>query len=227
MPLSERPGPFAGQIRIGELFQSERADARQIVGSAKFRRPFRRRVTGGANRAVRIVIKALAVVADVRRRSAARRPVRLIRSSPTSSHCAMRSAQSACVCCRSVFDLANLPRADSARFICSFRRINDARRFVVVIQEREHAVIFLLRERIEFVVVALRALDRQAENAFADAIHAIEHRVHAELFRIDAAFFVEHGVAQKAGGDDLVLRRVRQLVARDLFDDKLVVRQVA
>lgn len=38
---------------------------------------------------------------------------------------------------------------------------------------------------------------------------------------------VEHGVAEEAGGDDLVLGRVGEQVAGVLFDDELVVGQVA
>ena len=62
---------------------------------------------------------------------------------------------------------------------------------------------------------------------FADGVHAVEHRLHAELLGIDAAFLVDHRVAQKAGGDDLVLRGVGQQVAGELLDDELVVGQVA
>ncbi len=96
-----------------------------------------------------------------------------------------------------------------------------------IVQKREHPVILFLRERIELVVVALRALDGEAENAFADGVHAVEHRLHAELLGIDAAFLVDHRVAQKAGGHDLILRGVRQQIAGDLLDDELVVRQIA
>jgi hypothetical protein len=84
-------------------------------------------------------------------------------------------------------------------------------------REGEQAEILLLRDGIELVVVALRALDGQAEHAFADGIHAIEHRFHAKLLGINAAFLVDHGVAQKTGGDDVVLRGVGQEVAGQLF----------
>ena len=77
----------------------------------------------------------------------------------------------------------------------------------VVVQEGEHPVVLFLRERVELVVVALGALDRQAEDALADGVHAVEHRLHAELLGVDAAFLVDHRVAQEAGGDELVLRR--------------------
>ena len=96
-----------------------------------------------------------------------------------------------------------------------------------VIEEGEHPVILFLRDRVVLVGVALGALDGQAENALADGVHAVEHRLHAELLGIDAALLVDHGVAEEAGGDLLVLRGVGQQVAGDLLDDELVVGQVA
>ena len=77
------------------------------------------------------------------------------------------------------------------------------------------------------MVVALRALDGDSQDSFADGVHAVEHGFHAELLRVHAAFLVDHGIAEKAGGDDLILGGVRQHVASDLFDDELVVGQVA
>ena len=71
-----------------------------------------------------------------------------------------------------------------------------------VVEEGEQPIILLLRERVELVVVALGALDGQAQDALADGVHAVEHGLHAELLGIDAAFLVDHRVAQEAGGDD-------------------------
>ena len=45
---------------------------------------------------------------------------------------------------------------------------------MVVVQKCEQLVIFLLRERVELVVVALRALDGQAKHTFPDGIHAVK-----------------------------------------------------
>ena len=67
-----------------------------------------------------------------------------------------------------------------------------------VVEEREHPVVLFLRQRIVLVVVALGALDGQAEHALADGVHAVEHGLHAELLGIDAAFLVDHRVAQEA-----------------------------
>ena len=103
-------------------------------------------------------------------------------------------------------------------------RVDRLAAFMVVVQEGEQLVVVLLKDRIELVVVALGALDGQAEDALADGVHAIEHRLHAELLGIDAAFLVDHRVPQVAGRHDLILRGVRQLVAGDLLDDEPVVR---
>ena len=86
-------------------------------------------------------------------------------------------------------------------------RVDRDVRLVGVVQEGEHPVILFLRERVELVAVALGALDRQPEDALADRVHAVEHRLHAELLGIDAPFLVDHRVAQEAGGHELVLRR--------------------
>ncbi len=98
---------------------------------------------------------------------------------------------------------------------------------VRIIEERKHAVVVFVLDGIELVRVALRALDRDAKHALADRFHAVEKRLHSELLGIDAAFFVEHGVAKKAGGDAIVLRCAGQQVARDLANDKLIIGQVA
>ena len=68
--------------------------------------------------------------------------------------------------------------------------------------------------------------DGQPEHRLADRVHAVEHRFHAELFRVRAAFLVDHRIAQKTRGHHLVLRRIGQQVAGNLLDDEPVVRHV-
>ena len=124
------------------------------------------------------------------------------------------------------FHVAHPPlqlRDDALLFICVSR---DAA-FVVAIDEREQPIIFLLRQGIIFVVVALGALNREPEHALADRVHAIEHRVHPELLGVHAAFFIEHRVAQKTGRHNLVLRGIGQQIAGELLDNELIIRQIA
>ncbi len=92
-------------------------------------------------------------------------------------------------------------------------RVDRDVRLVSVVQEGEHPVVLFLGQRVELVAVALSALDGQAEDALADRVHAVEHGLHPELLGIDATFLVDHRVAQKPRGDDLVLGAARQEVA--------------
>ncbi len=106
-------------------------------------------------------------------------------------------------------------------------RIHCNARFMSIIEKRKHAVVIFLRERVVLVVVALAALNRQPQDSLADAVHAVEHRLHPELFGIDAPFLVDHRVPQEPRRGDLVSAGARNQVARDLLDDELVVRKVA
>ena len=96
-----------------------------------------------------------------------------------------------------------------------------------IIEERKNLVILFLLQRIELVIVALRAADSQAQHALADRVHAVEHRFHAKLLRVHAAFFVDHRIAQKARRHNLVLRRLRQKIAGQLINYELVIRKIA
>ena len=84
-------------------------------------------------------------------------------------------------------------------------RINHNVRLVGIIEEGEHLVIFFLSQGVVLVAVALGALDRQAENSLADAVHPVKHGLHAELLGVDPSFLIDHRVPQKPGRDDLVL----------------------
>ena len=96
-----------------------------------------------------------------------------------------------------------------------------------IVQKGKHPVVLFLSERVELVVMALSTLNRDTQDALADGVHTIEHGFHPELLRVDASFLVDHRIAEKASGDDLILRRFRQQIAGQLFDDELIVRQVA
>src|SRR5262249_54992661 len=76
-------------------------------------------------------------------------------------------------------------------------------RLVRVVEEREQAEVFVVRDRIELVRVASGAADREAEPDGAGRVRAIDDRVVAEFERVDAAFLVEHRVPVEAGRDAL------------------------
>ena len=105
------------------------------------------------------------------------------------------------------------------------------RGLILIVEDGEHSEILLVRNRIELVVVALRAGDGQPEERRAGGRQPVHDRLDAELLLVDAALLVDLRIAMKAGGD----RGVRVLgdgvsgqhVPSDLFDDKLIERQVA
>jgi len=72
------------------------------------------------------------------------------------------------------------------------------------------------------VVVALAAIDGEAEERFAQGVHAIDERLDAKLFGLDAAFLIEHGVAEEASGDALIPGGAGQEIAGELFDGELI-----
>ena len=98
--------------------------------------------------------------------------------------------------------------------------------FVGVVQEGEQPVVLGVGDRVELVGMTLGALDGQPEHRLANAVEAIEHLRHAELLGHDGPFFVDHAVAEEAGGDQLILRGMGQEVAGDLLDQELVVGHV-
>ena len=72
-----------------------------------------------------------------------------------------------------------------------------------VVEEGIEPKIIFLRQRVEFMVVALSAIQREAEERTAKCGNAIHHGLDAKLLRIDAALLVNLGVAVEAGGDFL------------------------
>ena len=91
------------------------------------------------------------------------------------------------------------------------------------VEKREKLIVFLLRDRIELVIMALRALHRQAENRRRHRVHLVQ-RVGDAVFLLDRAALVGvHAVAQETGGRDLPRRGFRNEIAGDLFAHELVV----
>ena len=95
-----------------------------------------------------------------------------------------------------------------------------------VVEEGVELVEIALRHGIVFVVVALRARERQAEPGRAGRGHAIDH-IEVQVFLIDQpALVARHHVAVKAGRDLLIDRRSRQEIARELLDAEVAERLV-
>ena len=119
------------------------------------------------------------------------------------------------------------PCPDRADLFDLGRRVDGGAGLVGVVEEGEQAVVLIVRERIELVAVALGALGRDPEHRLAEAVNPIEHLHHPELLRNDRSFLVEHAVAQKTGGHDLVLRGIRKQVAGHLLDHEAIVGEIA
>ena len=65
-----------------------------------------------------------------------------------------------------------------------------------------------MRDRIEFVRMALRTLNGQSERCLPDAIDSVKHFDHAKLLWNDGTFLIEHAVSQESCRHDLILSRV-------------------
>ena len=91
-----------------------------------------------------------------------------------------------------------------------------------VVQDRVEAKIFLLRERVVFMVVALAARDRRAHPGAHRGVHPVHDRHRAKLLVDRAPLAVGERVAVEAGGDLVVERRIRQKIAGDLAKRELV-----
>ena len=96
-----------------------------------------------------------------------------------------------------------------------------------VAEERRHGIEVALRDRVELVVVAGRAANGQAEEDRAGGVRAVLGVDHLVFLGNDAALVGCGVAAMEAGGDQLVHRRARQQVARDLLERETVEGQVA
>src|SRR5437879_332081 len=90
------------------------------------------------------------------------------------------------------------------------------------VEESQEPVVFLLSDRVELVVVTLRAPESQSKESRAGGVDPVHDRFDAKLLRVDAAFLIDLRVAMEAGRDLLVESRLRQQVARELLDGELV-----
>ena len=95
--------------------------------------------------------------------------------------------------------------------------------FVGVVEKSKNTEVVVVGDGIEFMRVALGALEGEAEGGLADAVETVDDGLDAKLLRNNGALLVNHAVAEKTGGDDLILGGLGQEVAGDLFDEELIV----
>ena len=95
-----------------------------------------------------------------------------------------------------------------------------------VVEKGFERVMVLLRNRIELVVVARGAADRQSEEHGTRRIRAILDVLKAHFFFDDAVLVGRRVVPDESGCDALIERGIRQQVAGELLDCKLIERQI-
>ena len=95
-----------------------------------------------------------------------------------------------------------------------------------VIKKGKNLEVFSLGDRVVFVSVALRTGHRGAHPHPHGGVHPVDDRGIAELLIIGAAFTVGHRIPVKGRGDELVLRGLREQIARNLLHRKLIKRFV-
>ena len=96
-----------------------------------------------------------------------------------------------------------------------------------MIEDRKQPEVFLLRDRIVLVVVALGAVDGDRHPDLERRVDPIDDGDVAELLVVGPAFRVRQRVAVERRRQKLVDGRIGEHVAGDLFDRELVVRQIA
>src|SRR5258707_3417230 len=94
-------------------------------------------------------------------------------------------------------------------------------------EEGKELVMLLLRDRIELVIVALGATNRQSQPNGCSCIDAVEDISGLVFLRNGATLEVDRVVAMEPAGEALLHAGVRQQVARELFDGEAVKREVA
>ena len=106
------------------------------------------------------------------------------------------------------------------------RRVVVAVGVLRLVEVRQEAEVLAVRERVVRMPVALHALEGDAEERLPGRRDAVEHRGHAELLVVGAAFGVRQRVAVERGREAVGVDRVRHHVARKQPHRELVVRHV-
>ena len=101
--------------------------------------------------------------------------------------------------------------------------VNPRLRLVSVVEKGKEAEVFRVRDGVELVRVALRALEREAEDRGSHRIHAVEHALQTPLLWDDRPLLIDHAITQEPSGHLLVLSFLGQQVAGDLFGNEAVV----
>ena len=95
------------------------------------------------------------------------------------------------------------------------------------VKERIHPVVFLMRDRVKLVRMALRASDCQPEPDRTGGVHSINQGFVTKLIGFHTTFFVDHRIPMKCRSDSLRRGGVRKQIARKLFNRKLIEWHVA
>src|SRR5262245_24862860 len=98
---------------------------------------------------------------------------------------------------------------------------------LLLVEESEEAIVLTLRDRVEFMVVALRATERQAEPDRRGGVDTIDRGFDPKLLLVDAAFVIDLGVAVKSSGDELFGGCAWKQIPSKLPDRELVERKVS
>lgn len=96
-----------------------------------------------------------------------------------------------------------------------------------LIEECSQRVVVLLAERIIFVVMAATAVEGEAHPHRADGFGHVEDVVDAVFFGDGASFAIDGMIAEKAGGEDLLLGGIGKEITCDLPDGEVVVGDVS
>ena len=223
-PIDRPARPVHRQIWVVHQLQADGADVPHLRPQRELRLELGGRIAAGHYRAVlhlRILLPAGGDVVDIGRQHLPARLLRLQTRFP-GHHPRLPIG---CLVLQFLLDLADA-REDLGALLLLGRGVDGGVGLVAVVQHREDLVILFLRQRVVLVVVALGALNGDAQHRLAERVHAVEHRLHPELFRVDAALFVDHRVAQEPGGDLLLLGGIGQQIAGQLLDQEPVVAHV-
>ncbi len=95
------------------------------------------------------------------------------------------------------------------------------------VEEGKKAVVVLLRDRVELVIMAARAAHREPHEDVRRGVHAVGDVLHLVLLGNRPALVVDHVIAIEAARQFLLRGGVGQQIARQLLDAEAVERYVA